>query len=297
MTYENITNLPFLIATDSGCDLSIDTCKKYNIIPCFMEYTDGSTTYTDNMINSETIKMYNNMKEGATYKTCAININKAYEFLNSLLKYNKDIIFISLGSAISSSYNNFQVALKMLKNDINSLPRITIIDSTVASVAYGMLAIEASIMRSEDKSYDEVITYLNNEKTRINTYYTTSDLTYLAKGGRVTKIASIFAKVLSVKPILKLDLSGKLLITTKAHGQNNCLSVIKKLIRSNVLDPSNQTLYVSHSNNINDAIKFAEDIRNEFGFKDIMYTYIGPIIGTHTGPGLISFFYHGKERE
>ena len=67
-------------------------------------------------------------------------------------------------------------------------------------------------------------------------------------------------------------------------------------IKEQVENPENQTLYVSHSNAIESAVEFAEIVKKELGFKDIYYSYIGSIIGSHTGPGLIAVFFHGKNR-
>ena len=67
-------------------------------------------------------------------------------------------------------------------------------------------------------------------------------------------------------------------------------------IKEQVVNPENQTLYVSHSNAIESAVEFAEMVIKELGFIDIFYSYIGSIIGSHTGPGLIAVFFYGKNR-
>ena len=151
-------------------------------------------------------------------------------------------------------------------------------------------------MRDEGKNIIEVKEYLESVKRGINPYFTTNTLTYLARGGRVTKIASIFGNVLSIKPILRLDFDGHLLVHTKGHGKTNTYKKMLEAIKEQVENPENQTLYVSHSNAIESAVEFAEMVKKELGFKDIFYSYIGSIIGSHTGPGLIAVFFYGKNR-
>jgi DegV family protein with EDD domain len=173
---------------------------------------------------------------------------------------------------------------------------IEIIDSTSASLGYGMMCIEAAKLREEGKTYEEIVRYVENIKRGVNPYFETSTLTYLARGGRVTKIASIFGNVLSIRPVLRLDYDGHLVVYTKGHGKLNTFKKVIEAVKEAVIDPQNQTLYVSHSNAINDAVELAEKIKEEIGFKDIVYSYIGTIIGSHTGPGLVSVFFHGKDR-
>lgn len=285
----------FIISTDSGCDLSKEMCEQYGIIPIMMNYLDEDIIYKDTMEKSDIIAFYKQMEEGKVFKTSAININEAYEFLKELIKYNKPIIHISLGSGISGTYNNFLNAKEMIKEKYpESL--IEIIDSTSASLGYGIMCIEAAKLRDEGKTYEEIVRYVENIKRGVNPYFETSTLTYLARGGRVTKIASIFGNVLSIRPVLRLDYDGHLVVYTKGHGKLNTFKKVIEAVKEAVIDPQNQTLYVSHSNAINDAVELAEKIKEEIGFKDIVYSYIGTIIGSHTGPGLVSVFFHGKDR-
>lgn len=293
---KNLNEVPFIISTDSGCDLSFELCKEKGIIPLFMNYIDGENVIVDTMQQADIVKFYKRMEDEAKmFKTSAVNIQEAYDFLKSLLEYNKPVIHISLGSGISGTYNNFVTAKEMLDEKYPG-HEIYLIDSTSASLGYGILVLEAAKMRDEGKSIIEVKEYLESVKRGINPYFTTNTLTYLARGGRVTKIASIFGNVLSIKPILRLDFDGHLLVHTKGHGKANTYKKMLEAIKEQVVNPENQTLYVSHSNAIESAVEFAEIVKKELGFKDIFYSYIGSIIGSHTGPGLIAVFFHGKNR-
>ncbi len=287
--------LKYIISTDSGCDLSLDVCNKNNIIPLFMHYYDEETEYTDTMEQEDLINCYRNMIGGKMYKTTAVNIEEGYRFLKELMKYEKPIMHIALGSGISGTYNNMiQAKERILKEYPDAV--IYIIDSTLASLGYGMLALEAAKMRTEGEPIESVVEYIEKVKIGVNPYFTTNTLTYLAKGGRVTKIASIFGNVLSIRPILRLDNAGHLLVYKKGHGKNDTMKKIKELIKEAAFNPSEQTLYISHSHAIDDAIAYGEMLQKELGFKDVMYSYIGTIVGSHTGPGLVSIFFHGKDR-
>ncbi len=287
--------LKYIISTDSGCDLSMDVCKKNNIIPLLMHYYDDENEYTDTMEQEDLINYYRSMIGGKMYKTTAVNIEEGYLFLKGLMEYHQPIVHISLGSGISGTYNNMlQARERVLKEYPDAV--IYIVDSTLASLGYGMLLLEAAKMRSEGESIESVVEYLEKVKVGVNPYFTTNTLTYLAKGGRVTKIASIFGNVLSIRPVLRLDTAGHLLVYKKGHGKTDTLKKMKTVIEEAAFNPSEQTLYISHSHAIDDAIELGEMLQRELGFKEIVYSYIGTIIGSHTGPGLVAAFFHGKDR-
>ena len=287
--------VPYIISTDSGCDLSKKECMKRNIEALPMYFLDGDKTYLDTMRDEDLEKFYENIKAGTNYKTTSINQNEAYTYFTDLLKKNKNIIHICLGSKISGSFNNCMHAKAQIEEE-DKEANIYILDSTLACLGYGILAIEASNMRDEGKSFEEVVKYLEDSKRSINTYYTTNTLTYLARGGRVSKIASIFGNALSIKPILRLNYEGALLVDSKGHGLNKTYAMIINKIKETVINPENQILYISHSNCLDVAKNFASLIMKEIPFKSVFYSFIGSIIGAHTGPGLVAAFYHGKER-
>lgn len=293
---KKIEDLELIISTDSGCDLSFDVCMELGVVPFLMKYSDDEKEYVDTMKQDEIVKFYKKMElDSKVFKTSAINIQEAYEFLEELIKYNKPIIHISLGSGISGTYNNF-VSAKQLLDEKYPDNKIYLIDSTCASLGYGLLVLEAAKMRDNGKTAGEIVEYVENVKRGVNPYFTTNTLTYLARGGRVTKIASIFGNVLSIKPILRLDYDGHLLVHTKGHGKSQTYRKMIDSIKEQVINPEEQILYISHSNAISSAVEFGDMCKEQLGFKDVYYSYIGSIIGSHTGPGLFAVFFHGKNR-
>jgi fatty acid-binding protein DegV len=100
-------NYDYIISTDSGCDLSKDVCESKGIVPLLMKYLDGENVVVDTMVKTDIVKFYGAMeKEGKMFKTRAVNIQEGYEFLSELIKHNKTILHIALGSGISSTYQN-----------------------------------------------------------------------------------------------------------------------------------------------------------------------------------------------
>ena len=285
----------FLVSTDSGCDLPIEVLKEHNIYALSLKYMDQSNTYIDTMEDQDTINFYQNMRDGVVYKTSAVNTYEAYHYLEDLLKINTHIIHICLGGAISSTYQNFLEAASMLHQDYPEA-RIAIIDSTLASVGYGMLALEVAERRDKGEDMDSVINFIEEVKHNIQPYYTVPTLTYLHRGGRVSKSSMILGNILSIRPILRLNYVGELKVCNKCHGNRATIRQIINNIRDQVINAKEQTLYVAHGDNLEFAKTLGETAFHELGFKDIHYSFIGSTIGAHSGPGTVTLFFHGKDR-
>lgn len=286
----------FIVATDSGCDICIDACREYDIRPLFMEYEIGGKIYTDTMETADLKDFFKSMADGAVVHTSAVSVGMYIDFWKSLMPENKPIVQIILGSAISCSYSNACLALEEFKKDYPDA-QIYLVDSLGASCSYGLLSIEAAEMRDRGMTAEECAAELNKMKTGVHAYYTTSDLTYLYRGGRVKKTSMVIAHALGIMPIMNLNAPGELKVIGKVRGRRAAYNEMLKKIRENVIDPENQTLYVCHSDFAAEATSFGTLAKEEIGFKDVVYNYIGSIIGAHTGPGLIAVFFKGKDRE
>lgn len=286
----------FIVTTDSGCDLSMQFCREKGIIPVEMNYSLNGESKRDTMNQSDLRQFYDGMRNGDVPKTSQVTPNQYIEFWTPLLKEGLPIVHISLGSGISGTYANGVMAAQTLMEDYPGAD-IRVVDSTLASVGYGMLAIMAADMRDAGKSVSECEDYLNEIKSRINTYYTTGDLTYLYRSGRVSKTGMVIAHALNIWPILNLDLEGHLVVQSKERGRKNTVNRIHEIISSLCENPEEQTLYICHSDIPDEAHAFGEEIKEKFGFKDVFYTYIGTTIGSNCGPGLMAAFFVGKKRK
>ena len=202
---------------------------------------------------------------------------------------------IALGSGISGTWANAISAADMIEAD-HPEADIRVIDSTLASVGYGMLAILAADLRDCGSSADDCQAELEKVKGNINTYYTTGDLTYLYRSGRVSRTGMTIAHALNIWPILNLDLDGHLIVQAKERGKKRTIERIHKIINELCVDPEDQTLYICHSDIAEEAEQFGEEIKEKFGFRDVFYTYIGTTIGSNCGPGLMAAFFVGKKR-
>ncbi|MGI5850325.1 MAG: DegV family protein [Christensenellales bacterium] len=285
----------FIITTDSGCDLPMSICVERAIIPLQLKYVIEDKIFTDSMHHENCREFYDKMRRGAVPKTSQVNVFEFVDFWKTLLPKGLPIVHISLGSGISGTYANGLLARDILIKE-HPDAKIFVVDSTLASVGYGMLALKAADMRDQGISPKDCVEWLEAHKVEINTYYTTSDLTYLCRSGRVSRVGAMVGTMFKINPILNLDKEGHLIVQEKIRGEKATIKRIYAIIKDLAVNPENQTLYICHSDIIDKAKSFGDKLCQYLGFRDVYYTYIGPTIGSHSGPGLMAAFFFGKPR-
>ena len=186
----------FVVSTDSGCDLDISILNENKIYAFPLQYELNGEIITDTMIQEDCHKFYDGMRNGDAPKTSQINPYQFVEYFKPIAQENNNlpIIHISLGSGVSGTFNNGCQAADMIKDE-NPDADIRMVDSTLCSVGYGMLALEAARLRDEGKSAEECVAWLEEHKGNMNTWYTTDELKYLYRSGRVSKLGAIITAV------------------------------------------------------------------------------------------------------
>ena len=136
------------------------------------------------------------------------------------------------------------------------------------------------------------------EKLKLNLchWFTVNDLHHLKRGGRVSATTAIAGTILQIKPVMHVDDDGKLINVEKARGRRAAIKRLADIMAETAIDPAKQTVFISHGDCIEDAEYLASMIRDKLGVKDIMINYVGPVIGTHSGPGTLALFFIGKKR-
>lgn len=150
-------------------------------------------------------------------------------------------------------------------------------------------------MRDQGKTITEIYDFLENNKQSFLHYFTVNDLHHLHRGGRVSKITAIVGTLLGIKPVLYVSPEGKLIKIGVAKGRHKALKNLVEKMKAKIVNPD-QTIFISHGDCLEDAQFVADLITQELGIKDIMINFIGPVVGSHSGPGTVALFFRGKDR-
>src|SRR5690606_8817421 len=142
---------------------------------------------------------------------------------------------------------------------------------------------------------EEVKAYTEEMIPKIAHWFTVDDIGHLVRGGRLSKAAGFIAKLASIKPILSANNEGKLVARHKAIGRKRAIKALfEEMVKTAEEGP--QIVYIGHGDDLGAAEGLAEQIKAEFQVEELVITDIGPVIGAHTGAGVLALFFIGKER-
>jgi DegV family protein with EDD domain len=137
---------------------------------------------------------------------------------------------------------------------------------------------------------------VEENKQHVVHWFTVDDLNHLRRGGRVSATAALLGTILSIKPVLHVNDQGKLIPVDKVKSRKRALRSLVDRMGETVIEPMQQTVFISHGDSLADAEAVAAMVKERFQVKDVIINYVGPVIGSHSGPGTIALFYMGKTR-
>ena len=290
----------YIISCCSTADLTKEHFTKRDIrYICFHYELDG-VQYTDDLGESMSFdKFYQAMVDGADTKTSQINADEFEEYFEPFLKEGKDIIHVCLSSGITGVLNSANLAKESM---LEKYPdrKIYIVDSLAAASGYGLLMDKLADLRDEGMNIDELYSWVEENKLNLQIWFFTSDLTFFVKGGRVSKTSGFVGNMLSICPLLNMDVEGRLIPRYKIRTKRKVIETIVKKMEEFAENRTDYTgkCYVSHSACFDDAKAVADLIEERFPqMQEKVQIYdIGTTIGSHTGPGTVALFYWGDKR-
>ena len=287
----------FIIATASTSDLDIKWLTEHDIP--FIPYTyllDDKYHYDD--CREETKKnIFRAMRTGQMPSTSQIPEEEYISFFTKLLETGRDVIYLDMSRAISNSYNNAVAAEKKLKEKYPDR-RFTMIDTRCITGGLALLVTLVVRLKEKGATYEECVTFAEENKLHIMHHFVVDDLKWLRKGGRLSNASAIIGTLLKIKPILYVTDEGTLVASSKVRGRKTCLANVVESLEKDFGDPAGKEIFIFHGDCEAEAKAMAEDIRKLYpDAGEISLFMLGPTIGAHVGPGFIGVFYLGTDRK
>ena len=292
--------MSYILSCCSTADLSKEHFEKRNInYVCFHYYLDEAY-YPDDLGQTMSFpEFYKAMENGAMTKTSQVNVTEFEEYFEPFLKEGKDILHVTLSSGISGVYNSAMIAKSMMEEKYPDR-KIYVVDSLSAACGYGMLMDTLADMRDAGKSIDEVHDWVEENKGSVHHWVTATDLTYLIRGGRLSKTSGFVGQMLSICPVLTVVADGSLKAMQKVRTKKKVMEALANKVVENTEDGAEYAgkCYIGHSACEEDAKALVALIEGKVpALKDqIVLGDIGTVIGSHTGPGAMVVCFYGKER-
>ncbi len=284
----------FVIYTDSACDISPELLCEWGVgrLPLVVRFTDSEEEFFDGEL--EITDFYNQMRSGRVAKTSAVNATTFENSFEEVLKEGKDILYIAFSSGLSTTYNSSRIASDTLKEKYPE-SKIVLVDTLAASAGHGLLVYLAKKKKDEGASIEEVAEYIENIKLNLSHWFTVDDLVYLKRGGRISPLAASFGNLIGIKPVLHVDNEGHLVSVSKVRGRKSSIMALADKYGELAVDKDG-TVFISHADCMADVEFLKTTLETKYGAKVELITNVGSVIGAHSGPGTLAFFFIAKER-
>ena len=286
----------YVLFTDSGCDLPVEVLKERGIelieMGCTIDGLSFSLLGGDLTIE----QFYGRMRDGSMPITAQINPAAFEEAFTPFLEKGMGVLYLGFSSGLSGTYASAVMAAEELSGKYPDAKVVTV-DTKCASLGQGLLVYEAADLRDKGMSMEEVARFAQDNCQRYCHYFTVDNLFHLHRGGRVSRATAIMGTMLSIKPVLHVDEAGHLINFSKARGRKASLNALVDNMKKKFRPELGSTVFISHGDCREDADMVASAVKAAFPQADVkLIGFIGPVIGTHSGPGTVALFFKSDDR-
>jgi len=289
----------YVILTDSACDLNAELRERFKI-PDYMHgivyFPDGHEEKASlDWENISPEEFYNSMKsKKVLYRTGCATTGEIEQIFEKYLSQGIDILTISMSSALSCTYQNCVNVANALKEKYPER-KILCVDSLRYSTSLALLISLASKKYDEGASIEETAEYIDEIKYHVHQMGPMDDLFFLVKTGRISNFKAFFGTLVGVNPMADFNRRGMAEVLGKFKGKTAAFDATLKYMEKTIENPSEQIIFIAHSNRESAASVLAERIKEKFSPKEIIIAPVGMSCGSAIGPGLCAAFYLGTK--
>lgn len=274
------------IIADSACDLPAELAAEYGITIMPMHICFGSETY-DDQEEISTQQFYERLVDGQEFPTTSYpSIGRVQLAVDGLLAEGHQVLVITIAQALSGCYDAVRVLLADYPAD-----KVAVFNSQSATLGEGAIVLAAARLAAAGCSFAELKAAMPGLIARSRGYGAINNLTYLAKGGRISGTAATVATALRIKPVINVCEDGSLEVAQKLRGMAKALAWLAERVQQDGRDFRQTTLFVSYIVQEESAAQLLAQLRQEMQLGEVIFSQIGPTVGTHLGPGCVALFY------
>ena len=286
----------FRIVTDTSANLPTDylLSEQITIIPYTFQSGKGEQSCMD-LATFDAKDFYTQMRSGVKVTTSQIPPQRYRDTFLPLLLAGKDILFVGMSSGISGSYASSEIAAAELREQF---PERTIrtVDTLAAALGEGILVMHAVDWRDAGLSIDEIADLLLERRHRVAQIVLLDDLMYLSRGGRLSGAKALIGTVLGIRPILKGNSAGQLVVCGKVRSRRTGIATLAEKFAKLAENPGQQRVGIVYTDCKADAEALAEMLRQlPEPPKEIMTVCYEPVTGSYVGLGTVAIFFEGIE--
>ncbi len=288
-----MTGTPVLII-DSCSDLPVELVEELGAEVLNFPYTLSGEEHLDDFGRGQSHADFYAAMRGGDHPTTAQIPRQAFlDAFRAHAEAGEPVLYLGFSSALSGT---FDVAWLARQDVLAEYPEaeIRLVDTKAAAVAEGLLVYEAALRWRDGMPLEEIEAWVLAERPRLNGWFIVDDLETLRRGGRLPGAVAAAGSLLDVKPLLHVTNEGKLEVKKSIRGRQKSMRALADLVAERAVDPGTQTIAVAHGDCADDAARLCELIAERVQVADIITMEVGPVIGTHTGPGMLAVVFWGE---
>lgn len=283
-----------VLMTDSSSDLPVELVRDLGIETVSLAYMLQDRQFPDDFGQTQThAEFYAAMRSGLQPTTSQVPRQAFVEAFRRHAEAGDPVLYLAFSSALSGT---FDAAWSARKEVLEEYPeaRIMVLDTRAAAVAQGLLVYEAALRWRDGMPLEELGAWVMHERPRLNGWFVVDDLDTLRRGGRLNAAAATAGTLLDVKPLLHVSDEGRLELKRSIRGRNKAMRSLADLLAERASEPAVQTVAVGHADCAEDAARLCDLVRERVDVPEIITMQVGPVIGAHTGPGMLAVAFWGE---
>jgi DegV family protein with EDD domain len=274
------------IVTDSACDLSQELVDQHGIEIVPLSIRFGDEEYVDR-VELSVDEFYAKMAQsGVLPETAAPSPGAFEQAFRKLGGSGDEVVAINLSAALSATMQSAATAAKALEGEV----KVTVVDSKALTCGLGNICVAAAEAAERGASTEDVVTLAEQLSERTRMWGLLNTLDNLVKGGRIGKAQGLMGNMLSIKPVLDMG-SGEVHEAGKPRTKKKGLLWLRDKVLEFGDDVENLWVMAGDPDDAHELVALLQD-----GYDGEIHTgRIGPVIGTHGGPGVmgVSFWTKG----
>ena len=276
------------ISADSTCDLSPELIRKYGIGITPLSVIIDRQVYHDG-IDVTPRDIFRASDAGKSVRTAAVNTYEYREFFREQLKTHDQVVHICISSEFSTCYADACEAARELEH-------VYIVDSRNLSTGSGLLVLEGAEMAAKGMEGAEIAETLRRRTGLVDASFVVRTVEYLRRGGRCSGLEAMGAKLLHIRPSIKVT-DGRMHPGEKYRGRYE--HYLKHYIRDTLAQDADidfRRVFITHSPSEEGLVSFAVETVKSYGlFREVLETMAGCTVCTHCGPDTLGLLFMRRE--
>lgn len=282
--------MSFVITTDTSANLPTAELQWHQLELLPFSYIVNDIEHQCFDLTAFDGDAYYEMLRHTPASTSMISMDQYCRMWEPLLQEGKDVLHVGMSSGISGAYQSAVMAARELREAYPGR-RLVVFDTRAASLGEGIQVLHAATCREAGYTLDETVRELTELRSRVRQVFTVDDLMHLRRGGRVSAVSAAVGIALRIKPLLKGDEAGRIVVFAKVQGRKRSVRALAENFAAHAELSGRWPVGIAHAGCRKEALELAAMLKAHDPKARVIVVDYEPVTGSHVGPGALAMFY------